>query len=628
METGGFFSISRDNKRLFYSRELRYSNLWSVDLGGVNTAQSNPPKQLTTGTLAHFAPSFSPDGKKIVFSIAKAAHANLFVMPVAGGQMQQLTFMEAFNTSPAWSPDGQEIAFASKQEEKSIVMKIKTTGGQPQPFRNTKISSDLALTWSPGQDILYLKPGNRNYQKLNPQTQKETPLVENESVGWIFFPSYSPDGKSVALWRNDQWESSQTGLWIISLQDSSQKLLQHAFALYPITWSEESQWIYAFDSQKSPHEILKISAIGDENDSFFTLPVDEVDGLTMTLDGKQLVYAAVEKKSDVWFMEHFDPENELEAPFKAPDSPDLKLLAYWEKANNLRREKKYTQAEKVFREGLERDPDHRGLMHDLGWCLNNDKKYGEAEEVFRDGMARYPEDSGFYNGLGWSLNWQKKYAEAQEVFRKGLEFSPEHGGLLNGIRWAAFHNKNYESAKRYYNEEYLARGGSPASRRSVHPSLGSIGILLEDYDYAEKNFRKALAIDSTNLLIFRGLGYQFGVQNSWTEAEKYAWQSLGLDSSFANTNLIAWVLVSGEIDLDRGIAFAEQALAAKPENWAHTADVYSYYALPEYTLGLAYLKKGDYEKAVQYLEQAAVFAPERQAIREDLQRAREKLTQK
>ena len=119
------------------------------------------------------------------------------------------------------------------------------------------------------------------------------------------------------------------------------------------------------------------------------------------------------------------------------------------------------------------------------------------------------------------------------------------------------------------------------------------------------------------------MAYLHGVQQHWTQAEKYARQAFALDSSFANRNVLAWVLVSGNSDPARGIDFAEKALASKPEDWAHTADVFSYLAIPEHTLGLAYLKSGEHEKAVQYMEEAVAFAPDRPAIREDVQRARE-----
>ena len=47
--------------------------------------------------------------------------------------------------------------------------------------------------------------------------------------------------------------------------------------------------------------------------------------------------------------------------------------------------------------------------------------------------------------------------------------------------------------------------------------------------------------------------------------------------------------------------------------------------MPEHVLGIAYLKKGDYKEAVQFLEQAAKLTPEREAIQNDLEKARKKL---
>ena len=279
----------------------------------------------------------------------------------------------------------------------------------------------------------------------------------------------------------------------------------------------------------------------------------------MTPDGKHLVYLVAETQSDVWMMEHFDPESEIETPRKLEKWLEGELLVQLQK--------------------------------------------------------------------GWSLIRQRQYVEAEKIFHEGLDLHPDHAGFLNGMRVTVLESNKHEEAKRY-SEKLLAIEVALTLKRAVHSSLGSIGILLNDYNYAEKHFRNALTIDSTHTQAIRGMGYLFAVQENWAEADKYALQALALDSSFANYNLAGWVLVSGEIDLDRGIAFAEKALNSKPENWAHGADVYSYLAIPEHTIGLAYLKKDEYEKAVQYLEQAAAFAPQRQAIRDDLQRARGKLAGK
>lgn len=62
-------------------------------------------------------PSISPDGKQVVFSRTlhdgtKAGRkAELFTVPVAGGEAVRLTENEVDDVNPVWSPDGHSIAF-------------------------------------------------------------------------------------------------------------------------------------------------------------------------------------------------------------------------------------------------------------------------------------------------------------------------------------------------------------------------------------------------------------------------------------------------------------------------------------------------------------------------------------
>jgi tetratricopeptide (TPR) repeat protein len=145
------------------------------------------------------------------------------------------------------------------------------------------------------------------------------------------------------------------------------------------------------------------------------------------------------------------------------------------------------------------------------------------------------------------------------------------------------------------------------------------------YVEAEEAFRQGVEIAPEHPDILNGLGYALAAQDRYTDAETFAKKALARDSSFANYNLMAYVLIAGEIDIDLGMAFAQKALASKPAGWPQLAEINPHFAIPEHTLGLAYLKKSEYEKAISYLEQAAAFAPQRQAIQDDLQLARQKL---
>ncbi len=608
---GGYFTLTRDNKRLLYTRETTSQNLWLVTLKGEGKNRTFETRPLTIGTLWAHDPAISPDGKSVVFSIGKRPRANLFVMPLAGGPMQQLTYLNSYNFGPAWSPDGDEIAFGSTQDGIPRVWKVNSKGGTPRPFLKSELSTDLSrLTWHPGTDILYQRDLNQNYHFLNSTTEAERPLVEKqpEGTGWIFRPCYSPNAKNVVVYCNrwDKAGKSTQGIWLVSLKDHSQVLLYRGH-VHPIKWSAGGRWIYACDAAKKPLKILKIPIDGGQPQDMVVLPYEGYDSETiidMSPDEKQLVYPDKEEQSDVWLVENFDPENELDKPVAVPDFPEMRQLAYLQQGTNLYNQKKYSEAEAVLRKGLELNAKHVTLL-----------------------LA-----------LGETLYEQRKYPEAEETFRRGLEINPEHRALLDGIRWAAFYNKNLAAARTYH-ERYLEVAPARSEKISALVDLGAIGILQRDYAAAENNLRKALTLDSTSVEAHLQRGYLFAEQARYDEAKTFAEKAL--DTSFAGYNLMAYVLVAGELDIDRGMACAEKALNFKPEDWPQTspaysynaifetthsrAATYSYYAIPQHTLGLARLKKGEYQKAVQYLEQAAALAPEKQAIQDDLQLARRKL---
>jgi len=53
-----------------------------------------------------FAPHYSPDGSKIVFSMMLGANSDIYVVNANGGFPQRLTTSPAIDTDPSFSPDG------------------------------------------------------------------------------------------------------------------------------------------------------------------------------------------------------------------------------------------------------------------------------------------------------------------------------------------------------------------------------------------------------------------------------------------------------------------------------------------------------------------------------------------
>jgi Tol biopolymer transport system component len=322
LQTGGYFTVSTDGTRLAYTRFQAYSNLWLAQFqssdNGKATGQELQKKPLTSGTASFDSPSISPDGKWIAF----VDQGHIYKMPSEGGTSVQLTFSNATESSPAWSPDGKRIAFGSNVGGAYKDWVGDADGTNRRQFARTQLSANPsgAVTWSPGNHILYQTPRNRNFNILDPETEEEKSLVQNESIGWLFNPIYSPDGMKVAAYWN---RGLQRGLWLISLIDNSEILLRRGFSR-PAGWSPDGSSVYAYvppgpnDPNGVGSSVLSIpvgTTGGGDPHTVFSIP-EYISAASVSPDGKKFVFSAMETKSDVWIVDNFDPAYRKQAEAK------------------------------------------------------------------------------------------------------------------------------------------------------------------------------------------------------------------------------------------------------------------------------------------------------------------------
>jgi len=69
--------------------------------------------QLTNNTAPDQTPSWSPDGRKIVFASERDNDSEIYVMNADGSDQRRLTNQAGDESHPHWSPDGQRIVFNS-----------------------------------------------------------------------------------------------------------------------------------------------------------------------------------------------------------------------------------------------------------------------------------------------------------------------------------------------------------------------------------------------------------------------------------------------------------------------------------------------------------------------------------
>ena len=106
-------------------RTLLKEGLWrptSLELFVMNRDGSNL-QQVTKLGGANFAPSWHPDGKRLIFASnihdPKQRNFDLYLVNLDGTGLEQVTFNDTFDGFPMFSPDGKKIVFASNRNAKS-----------------------------------------------------------------------------------------------------------------------------------------------------------------------------------------------------------------------------------------------------------------------------------------------------------------------------------------------------------------------------------------------------------------------------------------------------------------------------------------------------------------------------
>ncbi|MCP4571125.1 MAG: protein kinase [bacterium] len=314
--------VTDAGRSMVYLEHKEDHDLWLVERDTTQPTGIHEPVRLTSGRHSDMWPALSPDGRTIAFARRGGGEEQVYTIPVSGGRASQVTFLESRTEAssrwdvdevfmmPAWSPDGRSIAFIAETEGVTKVRTTGATGGDPRVYGGTLTST--GLTWSPGERILFQRPGNRNFSFLDTETEEQVRLLEDETTGWIFLPVYSPDGSTVAVSWNRILDDHRggMGLWSISLEDGSQNWLAGPTLAFPIGWSEDGEWIYYFDADEDfqGERVLRIPAQGGDPEEHLTIPLDNAVVTDITPDGNRVVLFVEESLSDAWLVENFDSD--------------------------------------------------------------------------------------------------------------------------------------------------------------------------------------------------------------------------------------------------------------------------------------------------------------------------------
>ncbi|MGH9421084.1 MAG: TolB family protein, partial [Thermoanaerobaculia bacterium] len=305
-------SIDRQANILAYSVFTTAANVWAASMT-TNDPVNPRLRQVTTGNQTIENASISPDGKWIAYDSNINGNQDIFKMPVAGGEAQQLTHNGADNFGGAWSPDGKQIAFHSLVKGNRDIYLMDASGGNVSPVIATA-SEELSPVWrADGKGIDY---------RVLPDSDREILRDASRPGGWgaptshgrIPTLAFSPDGKQILAAVLDSaalCSGCAPGLYLFAsdwtnprgiIVPTIEKVMARGGG---VTWSADSR-----------HGFVSIGE-NDGSSSIWQLPLngDAVRRLihldasrrfyrpTLSSDSANFYFTIGDRQSDIWTME-------------------------------------------------------------------------------------------------------------------------------------------------------------------------------------------------------------------------------------------------------------------------------------------------------------------------------------
>ncbi len=151
------------------------------------------------------SPRVSPDGKWIAFSGRQYGNADVYVMPVNGGDIRQITWHSANDEVTSWSWDSKSIYFNSNRMGQVAGFKVSAEGGTPRRvFGNYFFQYDHNLVEHPSSGEIFF---NDTWESSNQVQRKRYKGPFNPDI-----QSYNPAAKQYKKYTT--WEGKDFGATI------------------------------------------------------------------------------------------------------------------------------------------------------------------------------------------------------------------------------------------------------------------------------------------------------------------------------------------------------------------------------------------------------------------------------
>jgi Tol biopolymer transport system component len=229
------------------------------DIYAVN-ADGSGLRELTTKRGAEFDPTWSPDGRRVVYRDSRRGinhDDEIYVMDADGSDATDITNHRGNDWGPAWSPSGDRIVFNSDRDGQPM-------GGflvDPDGSHLRRIPTDLWVeypTWAPDGRRIAFMGGNLSgeYDIWAVDVDGTDPVELTDSPGPDGWPAWSPDGSRIAFTSvrddclySDASDCRTTGdigphhdVWVMNADGTGLHRVTSEFGQF-VAWSPDGRYL-------------------------------------------------------------------------------------------------------------------------------------------------------------------------------------------------------------------------------------------------------------------------------------------------------------------------------------------------------------------------------------------------
>jgi dipeptidyl aminopeptidase/acylaminoacyl peptidase len=180
--------------------------------------------------------NFSPDSKELCYTAvadkveAISTNADLFLVPVAGGESKRITTNQGFDGNPVYSPDGKYIAYHAQmtpgyEADRWQLMLYHREAGQSESISANFDRSANDLAWSPDSKTIYFLAENETLQPIYAIEPRAGATPKKLLDGYNAAYSFSADGKILVAERTSLTTPAE--LFVAAADGSGLKQLTH-----------------------------------------------------------------------------------------------------------------------------------------------------------------------------------------------------------------------------------------------------------------------------------------------------------------------------------------------------------------------------------------------------------------